>query len=79
MVPNMPVLGPNPVQVVDPIVMAHHCRRRTIGFKGRHNVIYMFPTYSMRKKWRSEKATSGSLRQMCKLKLELREKIDFEN
>jgi hypothetical protein len=73
-------IGINPGQAVDAILMAPHRSRRVSGFEGRQrNVIHMFPTYSMRKKWRPEKASSGSLRQMCKLKLELCEKIDFEN
>jgi hypothetical protein len=80
MEPILLVVGLNLVQAVDPILMAPHCSRVVIGFEGRRrNVIHMFPIYSMREKWRSQKASSGSLRRMCRFKLELCEKIDFEN
>jgi hypothetical protein len=76
----MAVAGLNPVQAVDLILMARHCSQRIIGLEGRrHNVIHMLATYIMRKKWRSGKASSGLIGQMCKRTLELREKIDFEN
>jgi hypothetical protein len=48
---DMPVVGLNPVKVVDPILMAPHCSRRIIGFGGRrYNVIHMFAINNMRKK-----------------------------
>jgi hypothetical protein len=77
---DLPVAGLNPVQAVDTILMAAHCSRRIIGFEGRpHNVIHMFATYIMRKKWSSSKASSDLIRPMCKRTFELCEKIDFEN
>jgi hypothetical protein len=76
----MLLVGLNPAHAVDPILMVPHCSRRIIGFEGRpHSVIHMFATYIMRKKWRSSKAYSGLMFQMCKRTLELCEKIDFEN
>jgi hypothetical protein len=60
MVRIMQVLRLNPIQVVDPIVMAPHCCRRIIGFEGRaHSVTHMLAIDIMRKKWSSLKASSG--------------------